>query len=271
MAHFHVIAGDGETIIHPEVREIGFSDIFTALRRGLGDFWAKPSHYVFLCLIYPVAGLVLLRLSAGANALPLVFPLMSGFALIGPVAALGLYEISRRRELDMDASWRHATNVVRSPALPSIIAVGVMLFATFLAWLLTAQAVYTSHFGDSAPASLAVFLDQLFTTPEGWNMMLVGNAIGFVFALFVLCTTVVAFPLLLDRDVGAYAAVATSARAVFTNPLPMLLWGLIVAVLLAVGFLTLFVGLAIIIPVLGHATWHLYRAVVVSPHDEARR
>jgi uncharacterized membrane protein len=262
MANFHVIAGSDTGIAHPDVRKISVGDVFTALRKGFDDFWEKPSHYVFLCLIYPIAGLVLMRWTSGANALPMVFPLMSGFALIGPLAALGLYEISRRRERGMDASWRHARQVIHSPAVPSILAVGVMLVAVFVAWLLIAQALYVNLFGETPPASIAVFIDQLFNTTEGWRMIILGNAIGFVFAAFVLCTTVIAFPFLLDRDGGAYAAIATSARAVAKNPLPMIVWGLIVAALLLAGFATLFVGLAIFIPVLGHATWHLYRAVV---------
>ncbi|MEP7452147.1 DUF2189 domain-containing protein [Phyllobacterium sp. SB3] len=262
MANFHVIAGADAGVAHPDVRKITVGDVFTALRKGFDDFWEKPSHYVFLCLIYPVAGLVLMRWSSGANALPLIFPLMSGFALIGPLAAIGLYEISRRRERGMDTSWRHAREVIHSPAVPSILAVGAMLVAVFVAWLLIAQALYVNLFGETPPASIRVFMDQVFNTSEGWRMILLGNAIGFVFAVFVLCTTVIAFPFLLDRDGGAYAAIATSVRAVAKNPLPMIVWGLIVAAMLLVGFATLFVGLAIFIPVLGHATWHLYRAVV---------
>jgi uncharacterized membrane protein len=137
-----------------------------------------------------------------------------------------------------------------------------LLFAIFIVWLLTAQALYVSLFGPAAPESISAFLNQVFNTSEGWRMIILGNAIGFVFSVVVLCTSVITFPLLLDRDVGALAAVVTSIKAVLANPIPMLLWGLIVAALLFVGFLTLFVGLAIFIPVLGHATWHLYRKVV---------
>ncbi|UXN67653.1 DUF2189 domain-containing protein (plasmid) [Phyllobacterium sp. A18/5-2] len=269
MAQFHVIAGASETSVYPDVRRISVADVFAALREGLDDFWEKPSHYVFLCLIYPIAGLVLARWTSGANLLPLLFPLMSGFALIGPFAALGLYEISRRRELNLDTSWKHALEVRQSPAIPSIVAVGVMLFLFFIAWILTAQALYTNLFGPQAPESISAFMDQVFNTPEGQRMIILGNAIGFVFAVIVLCTTVIAFPLLLDRDVGALAAVVTSIKAVLVNPVEMALWGLIVAALLLVGFLTLFVGLAIFIPVLGHATWHLYRKVVVPLPREA--
>ena len=263
MAQFHIIAGATEASVYPDVRRISVADVFAALRQGLDDFWEKPSHYVFLCLIYPIAGLVLARWTSGANLLPLLFPLMSGFALIGPFAALGLYEISRRRELGLDTSWRHALEVRHSPAIPSIVAVGVLLLALFIAWILTAQALYVNLFGPEAPISISSFMNQVFTTPEGMRMIILGNGIGFVFAVVVLCTSVIAFPLLLDRDVGALSAIVTSIKAVLANPIPMALWGLIVAALLLVGFLTLFVGLAIFIPVLGHATWHLYRKVVV--------
>ncbi len=136
------------------------------------------------------------------------------------------------------------------------------MFALFLLWLFTAQSIYTRLFGDEAPASIGTFLRDVLTTSRGWTLILFGNAAGFIFAVVVLATTVVAFPLLLDRDVGAVAAIETSARAVMANPLQMALWGLIVAVLLVIGSIPLFAGLAVVIPILGHATWHLYRKVV---------
>lgn len=265
MARFHVIAGADGELTHPIVRKIDFGDLSDALRRGFDDFSEKPSHYVFLCLIYPLVGVVLAAWSSGANALPMLFPLMSGFALIGPFAAIGLYEISRRREAGMNTSWRHAFDVRKSPALPSIAAVGGLLFAVFIAWLLTAQALYTSLFGDTAPASIGALLGDVLGTERGWTLILLGNLIGLLFAIVVLTTTVIAFPLLLDRDVGAYEAISTSAAAVLANPLPMAAWGLIVAVLLAIGSVPLFAGLAVVIPVLGHATWHLYRKVIEPP------
>ncbi|RUX07249.1 MAG: DUF2189 domain-containing protein [Mesorhizobium sp.] len=262
MAGFHVMADAHGMHVQPAVRRISTPDLWDALRLGAEDFWAKPSHYVFLCLIYPVVGLILTRWTSGSNAIQLVYPLMSGFALVGPFAAIGLYEISRRRELGMNTNWRHALDVRRSPALPSIAVIGIMLFALFLLWLFTAQSIYTSLFGSEPPASVGAFLRDVLTTKKGWTLILLGNAAGLVFAVVVLATTVVAFPLLLDRDVGAVSAIETSARAVMTNPLQMALWGLIVAVLLVIGSIPLFAGLAVVMPILGHATWHLYRKVV---------
>ena len=262
MAAFHVMSGAGETYARPTVNRIGIADVFDALRRGVEDFREKPSHYVFLCLMYPIAGVFLTLWTSGANLLPMVFPLMSGFVLIGPIAAIGLYEISRRREEGLDTSWTHALEVRHSPALPSIVAVGLMLCGLFVVWLVTAQTLYSNLLGEVFPRSMADFFRQVFGTPEGMQLIIWGNLIGFVFALVVLATTVITFPLLLDRDVGAYEAIRTSARAVLANPLPMLGWGVIVAALLALGTLPLFAGLAVVIPVLGHATWHLYRRVI---------
>lgn len=268
---FHVYANAAGTLEHVGVRRIGIRDLFDALRKGFDDFMVKPSHVVFIAIIYPIVGVVLAALTSGANALPMLFPLMSGFALIGPFAAIGLYEISRRREEGLDTSWKHALDVRHSPALPSIVAVGAMLVAIFIAWLLTAQALYVHAFGPNPPASLAAFISDIFSTEQGRMLLMVGNAIGFVFAVIVLCTTVVAFPLLLDRDVGAYEAIHASVRAVAVNPVPMLAWGLIVAVLLAFGSLPLFAGLTVVLPILGHATWHLYRKVIEPPPVSARQ
>jgi uncharacterized membrane protein len=263
MANFHILADANDRIARPEIRAIGTADLMAALRDGYADFMQKPSHYMFLALIYPLVGILLAMWTSGVNALPLLYPLASGFALVGPVAAIGLYEISRRREQGLDTHWRHAFDVVRSPALPSILVVGAGLFILFYLWLATAETLYQTLFGLSAPPSLWGILTQVVSTPEGWVLIIWGNLIGLAFALVALCTTVVAFPLLLDRDTGAYAAVSTSLRAVAANPGPMLLWGIIVALALVLGSIPLFVGLAVVVPVLGHATWHLYRRVVV--------
>ena len=273
MANFHVLAGPNskKAVVQPTVRPISVADVVDALHRGFDDFWEKPSHYVFLCLIYPIIGVILITWTSGGNALQLIYPLVSGFALLGPLAAIGLYEISRRRELNLDASWTHALEVRNSPAIPAMIAVGAMLLGLFIAWLLAAQAIYQWLYGTQPPESIGAFLADVFTTTRGWTLIVVGNLVGFLFALVVLSTTVIAFPLLLDRDVGAAAAIQTSARAMIANPAPMLLWGLIVAVALVAGSLPLFVGLAIVIPVLGHSTWHLYRKVVETPPAKRRR
>jgi uncharacterized membrane protein len=262
MAQAHLVMGAAQPEAQPKVRSIGLSDLRDALAQGLDDFLAMPSHAVFLCLIYPVVGFALARMVLGYNVLPLLFPLAAGFALIGPVAALGLYEMSRRREMGLDVSWRHALDVFRSPSLGAILVLGLMLVAIFLTWIAVAQAIYVANFGYAPAASMPDFISQVLTTPAGWALIVVGNGVGFLFAVLVLTLTVVSFPLLLDRDVGVATAVLTSVRAVLANPFALAVWGLIVAALLVLGSIPAFFGLAVVMPVLGHATWHLYRKVV---------
>jgi uncharacterized membrane protein len=262
MAQFHVIAGASERPAHPVIRKIGVADLKQALRAGWDDFAAIPTHAIFVCLIYPIVGLVLGRLAIGYAVLPLLFPLIAGFALLGPLAAVGLYELSRRREAGFDASWWHAFDVLKSPSIGAIAALGILLMIIFLCWLYTAQAIYQSLFELNAPDSIGEFLHEVMTTSQGWWLIVLGNGAGFLFALTTLVISAVSFPLLLDRDVGAWVAVETSIRAVLANPVTMALWGLIVAALLVLGSLPFFFGLAVVMPVLGHATWHLYRRVV---------
>lgn len=270
MAQFHIVAGASDVPSHPVVRKITPADLKEALAKGFDDFWAMPSHLVFIGLIYPVIGACLAALTFSNNALPLLYPLVSGFALVGPFAAIGLYEISRRRELGLSSSWRDAFDVLKSPSIPSIAALGVLLLVIFLMWLTSARTLYQSIFGYEVPASYSQFVNQVLATMDGMRLVIIGNILGFCFAVAVLSISVISFPLLLDRDVGAAVAVYTSVKAVVMNPLTMALWGLIVAAALLVGSLPLFVGLAIVMPVLGHATWHLYRRVVEPPQtDEA--
>ena len=246
----------------PAVREIAPGEIKEVLARGLADFAAYRSDVLFLCIIYPLAGLVLVWLAFGYEMLPLLFPLASGFALIGPVAAVGLYEMSRRREQGLEITWADAFGVVRAPAFGAIVVLGLVLLAIFLVWLAVAQGIYMATLGPEPPASLGSFAADVLTTRAGWAMIVIGCGIGFLFAVLVLMISVVSFPLLLDRDVGLFTAVATSVRAVLANPNTMAFWGLIVAGGLVLGSLPLLLGLIFVMPVLGHATWHLYRKVV---------
>src|SRR4051812_35444433 len=246
----------------PMVRTIGFSDLQEALRLGWEDFKAIPSHAIILCVIYPVLGLVLARTVLGYSVLPLLFPLAAGFALLGPFAALGLYELSRRREAGEPASAWDAVEVLRSPSFGAMLGLGTLLLALFVTWVATAQSIYVAAFGYEPAAGIPDFLERVLTTSQGWWLIVVGCGVGFLFAVVALCISVVSFPLMLDRHAGAGDAIATSLRAVALNPVPMAAWGLIVALLLALGSLPLFLGLAVVIPLLGHSTWHLYRRTI---------
>jgi uncharacterized membrane protein len=237
----------------PPVRRIKAADLRDVLVRGLEDFGAYRTDVIFVCLIYPVVGIMLTWLTFGYQMLPLLFPLAAGFALVGPVA-VGLYEMSRRREQGIPITWVDAFGVIRSPRFGAIMALGLVLLATFLLWLLAANVIYQLTLGPEPPVSIVAFARDLLTTSAGWAMMLVGVGIGFLFALLVLAISVVSFPLLLDRDVGLDRAVWMSIRAVTANPGTMAVWGLIVAGGLAIGLIPAFIGLIIVMPVLGHAT-----------------
>ena len=246
----------------PGVRRIGTADLREALRKGLADFEAIPTQLVFLCLLYPIIGLVAARTATG-DLLPLLFPLVTGLSLMGPVLAIGLYEISRRREAGQPASWLNAFDILRSPALPGIVAIGALLLVVFTVWVATARMIYLAAIGPEAPTGILAFIDVILHTTGGMKLILWGNIAGFAFALFVLTISVVSIPMLLDRNCTPQRAIQTSIRVVMHNPGPMALWGLTVATLLVLGSLPLFVGLAVVMPILGHATWHLYRRVVV--------
>ena len=262
MPKLHVITGAGESPAYPIVRKIGFADLKDAVAKGIDDFSAMPTHLIFLAIIYPLVGLFLARMTFGLHVMPLLFPLAAGYALIGPFAAIGLYEMSRQREQGVDVSWKHAFGVLRSRSLDGIAALGIVLMIVFLIWLTTAQWLYQSLFSYGWPESIGQFLSDILTTSEGWILIIAGNGIGLLFAVLVLTISVVSFPLLLDREVGAMVAMQTSVRAVLRNPLIMAAWGLFVAVTLVIGSLPFFIGLAVVMPVLAHSTWHLYRKVV---------
>ncbi len=262
MAHDHVTTSIHAHPALPEVRKITFGDLRDALAEGFDDFWHKPSHVFFLGLIYPVVGLILFRLTFGRDLLPLLFPLAAGFALLGPFAAIGFYEISRRREDRLDSSWWHALDLRHSKSLGAILELGALSMAIYLVWLWTAGAIYEGIFGTPV-TSVSSFLRQVFETPEGIKLMIIGNAVGFLFAALIFSISVVSFPMLVDRDVSAPMAMVTSLRAVLTNPVQMAAWALFIAVALAVASVPFLLGLVIVLPVLGHASWHLYRKLVV--------
>jgi uncharacterized membrane protein len=245
-----------------EIRQITFADVGAALREGLADLGAARADVVFLALIYPLAGLVLATAAFNYDVLPLVFPLAGGFAILGPLAAVGLYEISRRREAGEAVTAASALEVLRSPALGSILGMGAILVALFLAWLAAAWGIFSLTLGPTQPASIGDFLQAVFTTSAGWTMIVLGCAVGAAFAAAAFVLSVVSFPLLLDRDVGIGSAIAASARAVRDNPGVMLGWAAIIAAALAAGFATALVGLIFVVPLLGHASWRLYRRVV---------
>jgi uncharacterized membrane protein len=247
----------------PAVRKISIADLRSALAMGWNDFMHKPSHVIALAVIYPLIGLILARLTFGYNILPLLFPLAAGFALLGPFAAIGFYEISRKREQGIDPSWLDVLGLVRNHTRGAILALGALLTVIFFGWIWTAQYIFEDIFGHQPVTSFSGFIYEVFETPGGIRLMITGNLVGFLFALVCFSISVISFPLLVDRDVSAPVAIVTSVRAVIANPLTMLAWAFCIAAALVVASLPFLLGLVIVLPVLGHASWHLYRKVVV--------
>ena len=255
---------DQATPIHHriDIRRITVADIKEALRRGVDDFLARPSHLIFLAAIYPVISFAFFVVISGREFWPILWPLAAGFTLVGPIAAVGLMEISRERERGREVHWREALGVIGEGRLPALIVLAVVLFVIFFAWLWTAQALYVSLFGEPYGVTLQEFLHQLFFTPEGHRLIIWGNLLGGLFALLALVVSLVSFPMVVDGERDPVIAIITSVRAALRNPGPVLLWGAIVAVTVFLSAMTAFVLLGIALPILGHATWHLYRRLV---------
>jgi len=246
----------------PEIRRIGIPDLRDALARGWDDFMATPTQLVFLCLLYPVVGFLAARAAIG-DLKPLLWPLLAGLSIMGPVLAIGMYEISRRREKGLPSSWSTAFAALRSPAIGGIVVLGLVLLLLFALWVVAAQGIYDATMGKGVPDTISGFLNAILYSGAGVRLIVLGNLVGAVFAAIALSISVVSFPMMLDRLCGPTLAVQTSLRVVARNPVPMLVWGLIVAVLLVLGAIPALIGLAVVMPLLGHATWHLYRRTVM--------
>ncbi len=246
----------------PMVQTLTIQDLKACMRAGYNDFLETRADAIFIVLIYPIAGLLMFGFAMNLNLVPLLAPLVAGFTLIGPVAAVGLYEISRKREKGGEVHWLDAFGVFRSPSFGAILVLGFYLVMLLLVWLMVAQSIYVQTLGPEPPTSFAAFVSEVLTTGAGWTMIIFGTAVGFVFALCALAVSVVSFPLLLDRKVGLPVAVVTSVRVLRHNPGVVFCWGFIVAALLVLGAIPMLLGLIVVMPVLGHATWHLYRRAV---------
>ena len=246
----------------PKVRRLELSDLKYALKAGVEDFAACRSDAMFLVLFYPLIGLVMVVVGFSINLLPLLVPMIMGFAIVGPVAAVGLYEMSSRREAGFEPKWMDAFDVIRSPSFGAILMLGFYLAALFFVWLICANSVYTWTLGPEPPASLGGFVSATFTTSAGWVMVIVGSGLGALFALASLAISVVSFPLLLDRHVGLPVAVTTSIKVLRASPVVTLTWGALIGTSLVIAAIPFLLGLVVVVPIFGHATWHLYRRAV---------
>jgi uncharacterized membrane protein len=223
---------------------------------------ALRGDLLFLGLIYMAVGVIASAVILRNQLAPLVFPLAASLTLMGPAVASGFYELSRRRELGLETSWWHFFDIFRGPRVGALTILTAVLAAMVVAWMACAWLIYSATLDAAPTVSTADFLSRLFTTPQGWTMIIVGNLTGLAFAAAAFVISVVSFPMLVDRTVGPVTAIETSVRAVRRNPGTMAVWGLTVAGLLFLGSLPLFAGLAVVLPVLGYASWRLYGRVI---------
>lgn len=251
-----------DRVAPPEVRTLTIDDLKDALKQGFVDFADFRSDVIFICLVYPLMGAVLAALAVQGNSVQLIFPIVAGFALLGPFAAVGLYQMSHSREQGQASGWSAAFRVVQSPSFGAIVVLGLLHLVVFIAWMMAADLIFRATLGPVMPDSAAAFIGAVFGTPAGWAMIVIGILVGFGFAALVLAMSVVSFPLLLDRHVGVPIAIATSIRVAQKNPVTIATWGAIVAGSLVAGTIPLLLGLIVVLPVLGHATWHLYRKAI---------
>src|SRR5258708_21708784 len=190
----------------PMVRRIGLADLKIALARGFDDFGANRDDVIFMCVIYPIIGLVLGRLAFGYGMLPLLFPLEAGFTLVGPLAAMGLNEMSRRRELGAHVTWMDAFGVLHSPSIVAIAQLSALLIVIFVLWLVVADSIYNVTLGPEPPVSISAFVHDVFTAEAGGGLIGAGGGVRFLFAVAGLPISVLPFPLLLDPPVSVASA-----------------------------------------------------------------
>jgi uncharacterized membrane protein len=245
------------------VRKISNEDLRIALRQGLDDFLTFRGDIILAGLIYTVLGLAAVVMTTSMPLMPFFFPVVAGVGLLGPVAAVGFYELAKRREAgETNLHWFNFLDVRKRPSVDEMGMVAGLLLAIFFLWLLAAGALYAVLFGWATPTSIPQFLSMVFTTGSGWALILGGVVVGALFGWIVLALSVVSMPMLVDSNVSASQAVSASWRAAHANKPQMIRWGLTVLGLLILGSIPVFVGLAFVLPWLGYATWHLYTRLV---------
>jgi uncharacterized membrane protein len=252
----------------PVVREIAFSDIADAVAAGLRDLQAAPAYGLVFGVLYFLGGVMLVASVMALDAPWLAYPLTAGFALIGPLVAIGLYEVSRLRERRQPLSWGAILSAMRSQARQEIGWMSFVVLFVMMMWLYQVRLLLALFLGFEPISTLRDFLTVVLTTPQGWMFLAVGHVIGAALSLILFSLTVVSFPILLDRQVDFITAMITSLRSVAKNPAPMIAWAATIVVLLICATLPFFAGLIVVLPVLGHATWHLYRKLV-APEETA--
>lgn len=246
----------------PEVIPVTMSDIRAALAAGWRDFRRAPSFGLFFGGFYALGGILISGLMFWWNMIYMVIPLVIGFMLIGPFVAVGLYEVSRCLQEGRPLTWKGVLGVMMKQREREFVWMSFVTLFVFWVWIYQVRLLLALFFGFKTFSTFGSFLHILFQTANGITFLIVGNIVGALLSLVLFSLTVVSFPLLLDREVDFITAMITSVKSVVTSPAAMIGWGICIAVLTVLAIVPAFVGLIVVLPVLGHATWHLYRKLV---------
>jgi len=245
----------------PAVNKLQYEDITKAMRSGLRDFAKAPQYGLAFGLAYAAGGWFLLYLLSTLEINYYVYPMATGFALLAPFVASGLYEVSHRMAEGKELSWSSVITSTRTAGGKDLSWMAVVTTFAYIIWLDIAVALYVIFFGMK-PLAFTELVNAVMTTPSGALFFIVGNVAGAILAFIVFSLTVVSLPLLFDKHVDFVTAMITSVKVVLENPKPMLLWCIIIGVLFAISIMSLFLALIVVLPVLGHSTWHLYKRAV---------
>jgi uncharacterized membrane protein len=246
----------------PVVRPVTFTDLRACLAAGIDDFRRAPLYGLFFGAVYALGGLLILAVVFRLEMSYLAYPLAIGFALIGPFVAVGLYEVSRRLETGRPLDWPGVLRVIYDQRRRELSWMAFVVLFVLWIWLYQVRLLIALFLGSRATIDLGRFVHVVISTPEGLIFLAVGHLVGAILALVLFSVTVIACPLLLDRNIDFVTALITSVKTVTTSPVPMILWGLMVVVLVLLASLPAFLGLVVVLPILGHATWHLYRRAI---------
>lgn len=245
----------------PGIRQITPEDIKDALRAGVADLAAGSVYSLFFGAVFSALGILIWSLLVFEGSSYWALPLAAGFPLIGPFAAVGLYEISRRREQGEPLNWPVVLGAVMREGRFQVPSYAFIVLFVFLIWVYLAHLVFALSFGLKPLTNVMTSFDLLFSS-AGITMLVIGTIVGGAIAVFLFVISVVSVPLLMDRDIDVVTAMITSVRAVAASPQPMLIWGVTLAGICVLGMLPLFLGMIIAFPILGHASWHLFRKAV---------
>lgn len=247
-----------------KINRIGFSDVKAALAEGWRDFTRAPAIGLFFGAIYAAGGIAIWLFLAIYHEPWWIIPIAIGFPLIGPFVAVGLYETSRRLAAGQPLHFGEILTVIFAQRKRQVAWMAFVVLFIFWMWLYEVRMLLAVFLGFKSFSSIGAFIDVMTTTPEGIWFLIVGTAVGAFISFVLFCSTVVAIPLLLEREIDLITAIILSFKSVFQNPGPMIAWGIAIVALTFAALLPMFLGLLIVLPILGHATWHLYRRVVAE-------